>query len=322
MLDLVSVIVPVYNVKKYLKRCVSSLMSQTYANLEIILIDDGSTDGSGAICDDLANCDGRIKVIHQVNQGLSAARNAGIDASCGTYLCFVDSDDYVNSDYVKYLYEICVKNNCDIGICYHRVTDEDNYEGIIDWNRPVEVYTREEIFDMFYSHDWHSSFVIAWNKIYKRDVIGNIRYEVGIIHEDEATTFKYLYNAKKIAFGKEVAYYYYNRPESITGLAYSKKNLDILKAYENRLQFYKEHGHERWYDRECQYYLSEILNQYDKVERYLGADREILDFLRVKYNLLYKQSNRKNWSASRRIMYAIFSVFPSMYGKIKRWDNC
>ncbi|MCR4635495.1 MAG: glycosyltransferase [Butyrivibrio sp.] len=319
-MELVSIIVPVYNVKPYLERCVNSIMNQTYTYLEIILVDDGSTDGSKELCDELKCRDDRIIVIHQNNQGLSAARNTGIEVARGQYLCFVDSDDYVNPEYVKYLYNMCMENGADIGICGHYITEEDNYYNKIDFSKTIEVYSKKEIFDKFYS-DMHGSIVIAWNKLYKRECIGNIRYDVGIIHEDEATTFKFLYNAEKIAFGSEVGYYYFSRNDSITSQAYSKKNLDILIAYENRLNFYKEHKERELYDRECQFYLSEILNQYGKAKSFIKGDDDILNMLKEKYRIAYKNSYRKNWPFSRRVMYIIFLVFPYLYCTIKKVAN-
>ena len=313
--DTVSIIVPVYNVKPYLERCINSILKQSYDNLEVILVDDGSTDGSGELCDSLEKKDKRIIVIHQQNGGLSSARNTGIDNCHGSYICFVDSDDYVHPDYVKYLYSMCINYNCEIGICYHYITEEDNYYRKVELNSEIRVFSRSEIFDLFYT-DMHGSIVIAWNKIYKRECIGDIRYDVGKIHEDEGTTFKFLYNANRIAFGKEVLYYYYSREDSITGLPYNRKKLDILDAYENRLKFYKEHLEKGLYDRECQYYLSEILANYYKVSVQL-KDKGVLLELREKYNQAYKNADRAVWSNSRKIMYLTFKFFPFLYGAIK-----
>lgn len=312
----VSVIVPIYNVQKYLPRCIDSIIKQSYKNLEIILVDDGSTDGSEVVCDRYAQKDSRVIVVHQKNIGLAGARNAGIDISKGEYICFVDSDDYVHPDYVKYLYKMCQENDCEIGICYHYITEEDDYYKDIDINSEIEIYSRKEIFDRFYTND-HGSIVIAWNKIYKRECIGSIRYDVGMIHEDEATTFKFLYNANKIAFGREILYYYYSRSDSITGQAYNIKKLDILKAYENRLVFYREHDEKELYDRECQYYLSEILANYYKVYRIL-KDKKVLEDLRKKYSDTYKNVDKTNWSTGRKLLYAVCRRFPLLYGIIKQ----
>lgn len=313
---LVSVIVPVYNVKDYIERCVKSIIMQTYKNLEIILVDDGSSDCSGELCDRLEKEDKRVKVIHQSNKGLAGARNTGIDVSKGEFICFVDSDDYVHPDYIKYLHKLCVDNECEIALCGYYPTDKVEIYQNVDWNKAATVYSRKQIFDVFYS-DMHVPIVIAWNKMYSRKCVGNIRYDVGFIHEDEATTFKYLYNAEKVVVGSEKLYYYFDRANSITGKRYNKKRLDILKAYENRIDFYLLHNEKEYYDRECQFYLSEILNNYYKVFCFLDKDKELLKELMGKYRDIYKKSDKSKWRSSRKMLYIICNYFPLLYGAIK-----
>ena len=314
---LVSVIVPIYNVCEYLERCDKSICGQSYGDLEIILVDDGSSDGSGDVCDKLEKKDDRIRVIHQANMGLAGARNAGIDACHGDYICFVDSDDYVHPDYVKYLLKICEDNNCEIGICGHFPTDKMESFHEVNWEEKVSVYDKKQIFDAFYS-EMHVPIVIAWNKIYSRKCIGDIRYDVGYIHEDEATTFKFLYNAEKIAFGLEKLYYYFDRSDSITGQRYNSKRLDILKAYENRLEFYLTNREHEYFERECQFYLSEILNNYYKVYHYLNKDKGLLRMLVGKYKQVYLRADRGGWITRRRVLYGVCFVFPMFYGVLKR----
>ena len=313
---LISIIIPIYNVSDYLERCVKSVQKQSYTNLEIILVDDGSTDNSGAICDDLGKDDDRIKTIHQNNMGLAGARNTGIDACSGDYICFVDSDDYVHPDYVRYLLKICVDNNCEIGICGHFPTDKMESFHEVNWDEKAIVYDKKQIFDSFYS-DMHVPIVIAWNKIYSRQCIGNIRYDAGYIHEDEGTTFKFMYNASKIAYGKERLYYYFDRADSITGQSYSKKRLDILKAYENRIEFYHDHNEHEYFDRECQFYLSEILSHYYKVYHYLQKDKELLDLLKLKYMEVYSRADKSHWPFGRKTLYFISRFYPLFYGWLK-----
>ncbi len=316
-IKLVSVIIPVYNVESYVERCVKSIIAQSYTNIEIILVDDGSTDHSGDICDRLHKDDKRIIVIHQDNKGLAGARNTGIDKARGEYICFVDSDDYVHPDYVKYLLGICIDNDCEIGICGYYSTEGIETFHEVDWNKKAAVYSKKQIFDSFYS-DMHVPIVVAWNKIYKKSCIGDIRYSEGIIHEDEATTFIYLYNARKIAYSQEVLYYYFNRDDSITGQNYSERNLDILYAYKKRMDFYKEHGETEFFERECQFYLSEILSHYYKVYRYLGKDKRILSDLKKRYRSAYILSDRKNWDAKRRSLYLLCFYFPLLYGRLRK----
>lgn len=314
---LVSVIIPIYNVETYLDRCVESVCGQSYKDLEIILVDDGSDDGSGDICDRLGKKDNRIRVIHQANMGLAGARNTGIDVCNGEYLCFVDSDDYVHPEYVKYLLKICEDNNCEIGVCGHYSTDKLEIFHEVNWDENAIVYDKKQIFDAFYS-DMHVPIVIAWNKIYSRKCIGDIRYNVGYIHEDEATTFKFLYSASHIAYGKEKLYYYFDRSDSITGQGYNPKRLDVLEAYENRLEFYLEHGEQEYFERECQFYLSEILNNYYKVKRYLRNDKNLLTMLKSKYKEVYMRADRGRWPAGRKMLYGSCFVFPMFYGFLKR----
>lgn len=313
--ELVSVIVPIYNVKEYLERCINSILNQSYENLDIILVDDGSNDGSEAICDSFAQKDKRVNVIHQKNGGVASARNTGLDNCKGEFVCFVDSDDYIHPDFILYLSTKLKDNDCDISMCYHVVTDEWDYKCSVNWDAAVEVYSKEEIFDRFYTN-MHGSIIMLWNKMIRRKCIGDIRFDDGFIHEDEGTTFKFLYNARKIAFSNEVLYIYYSRDESITGIPYDKKRLDILKAYENRLSFYKEHSEKALYDRECQYYLSEILANYYKVSKLL-KDKSILSELRCKYREVYNLADRRSWSTGRRALYFLCSWIPLLYGSIK-----
>ena len=312
----VSVIVPIYNVKKYLPRCIESIIKQSYKNLEIILVDDGSTDGSEVVCDRYAQKDSRVKVIHQANGGVSTARNTGLDICTGDFICFVDSDDYIHADFVKYLYAKLIENDCDICMCNHIVTEEWNYKQDIDWEKKVNIYDKKQIFDMFYT-DMHGSIIMLWNKIMKRECVSGIRFDDGYINEDEGTTFKFLYNAKKIAFSEEVLYFYYSRDESITGVPYTAKKIDILKAYENRISFYKEKGESDLLNRECMFYLSEILANYYKVYRIL-KDKKVLEDLRKKYSDTYKNVDKTNWSTGRKLLYAVCRRFPLLYGIIKQ----
>ena len=215
--NLISVIVPIFNVEKYLERCVNSILRQSYGNIEVVLVDDGSSDGSGLICDSFAKKDSRVKVIHQTNSGVATARNTGLDSSTGDYICFVDSDDYVHPDFIKYLFIKLTENDCDICMCDFVSTEKWEYFKEVDWNKKVSIYDRSKIFDQFYS-DIHCHIIVLWNKLIKRECIGNIRFDDGFINEDEGTTFKFLYNASKIAFCEESLYYYYSRSDSITGV--------------------------------------------------------------------------------------------------------
>ena len=246
MNDLISVIVPVYNVEKYLERCIQSICNQTYKALEIILVNDGSTDSSGYICDQYAKADSRIKVIHKKNGGLSDARNYGIDLASGDYIAFVDSDDYVELQMYEYLLKALKENEADLAICnYQYCTETDNklevgsvYEYDTKKVELVAPYQAQELY--FSDPKKRILYTVAWNKLYERKLFSRIRYPIGKVHEDEYTTFKLLYQAKKIVVLQDELYHYLIRKNSISG-AFDQKRFDLFDAYLERLKFYRLH---------------------------------------------------------------------------------
>lgn len=228
MKDLVSVIVPIYKVEQYITRCVDSIISQTYSNLEIILVDDGSPDSCPAICDEYANNDTRVKVVHKKNGGLSDARNAGLEAAKGEYVAFIDGDDYISSNYVQVLLDDCMTNDSDISCCgFYKVYEDRRVE------KSCQVYNRvftnlEAIRDIFTANSLCE--VMTWNKLYRRSLFidNDIRFPVGKLHEDNFTTYKLFYFANKISFINEPLYYYIQRSDSIMGRAFNARRFDIF----------------------------------------------------------------------------------------------
>ena len=238
----ISTIVPIYKVEAYLNRCIDSVLSQTFTDFELILVDDGSPDNCGKICDEYAKKDNRIRVIHKENGGLSSARNAGIDwameNSDSDWLCFIDSDDWIDPHYLEYLYRAAIDNNVEISVCNvleaesHNITPE-TYEysaTAIDWKA---IYVENNV--------WAT---VAWNKLYKKCVFNGNRYPVGKIHEDEFLTYKLLYNVKKVAWVKAKLYFYFRRNDSITLSEYSLKKLDRIDAFREQVEFFKDIDHE------------------------------------------------------------------------------
>lgn len=238
MSDLISVIVPIYNVEQYLGRCINSILKQTYTNIEIILVDDGSPDGSPEICDKFADEDSRIVVIHQQNQGLSAARNAGLKIANGEYVCFVDSDDYIDENMISILYTNMARYSAEISCCGHM----DVYEsGRIVKPRVniTEVFCTEEALRIFlYTKKID---VIAWNKMYQRTLFDGIGFADGKLFEDHFTIYKILERAKKIVNTTTPLYYYCKRSTSIGGTAFSDKNYQLKEALELETDYIKSH---------------------------------------------------------------------------------
>ncbi len=200
---LVSVIVPVYNIEKYVRKCLDSLTSQSYENIEIIVVDDGSTDGSGEICNGIALADKRVKVFHKKNGGLSSARNYGIKKAKGEYVCLVDGDDYVKRNFVKVMVG-AMEKNADIAVCGYNA-EIPKVEVMSGKEATIRLLTQQENVD-----------IIAWNKIYKRYLFDKIQYPEGQNYEDNLTTYKLLAEAKNVVYVAESLYVYVERSGSIT----------------------------------------------------------------------------------------------------------
>lgn len=238
----ISVICPVYNVKLYLKRCINSILLQSYKNFELLLIDDGSTDGSEVICNTFEKKDSRIRVIHQENQGVSAARNIGLDHAKGTYIAFIDADDIVNSKYLEQLYNNLTKNNADISICnyFHFVSEDD----IKNWNvrsDSIRIYSgREACRKMYISDNDALSMVTLWGKLIPKNMFDNIRFPIGRIHEDQFVLYKILYKCEKCIEIKEQLYGYRYNPTGIINSTFSNSRYDDILAMDYAIDFYKK----------------------------------------------------------------------------------
>lgn len=227
MSDLVSIIVPCYKVQEYLGKCVDSLLQQTYCNIEIFLVDDGSPDSCGEICDEYARKDNRIKVIHKENGGLSDARNVAIDVATGEWIVFVDSDDYVSSDHIETLYNLVKKYECLAGVSSYSCFFEDSQP----MKKNTECYdfvssSKEAIDRIFYQKDFETS---AWGKIYHKSLFkSGIRYPKGWLYEDLPTTYRLFLECDKVAFVNKETYFYLLRTSSIEGSSFSPRKLNSV----------------------------------------------------------------------------------------------
>lgn len=228
----ISVIVPVYRVEPYLRRCVDSILSQTFTDFELILVDDGSPDNCGAICDEYALKDSRVRVIHKQNGGLSDARNAGIDIAQGNYLTFVDSDDWVHKSYLIALYNAIISTGCIISVC--------SFINVNDYIDDNNVIFNSSICDGLSLYNRNRTIAtIACGKLYAQSLFSRHRYPVGKIHEDEFVTYKLLYESGNIAYINASLYYYFQNDSGITHQAYTVKKLDLVEAVEGQCQFFK-----------------------------------------------------------------------------------
>lgn len=240
--DLISVIIPIYNIEKYVERCIKSIINQTYSNLEIILVDDGSSDSSPEICDKFANIDSRIIVIHKKNGGLSDARNNGLKIAKGNYISFIDGDDYIK----PFMYEVLIKNikNCkaDIAMCGFEYVDEDDNVIETDTLQLKDCIINSEQALEKLSDNYEVNYIVTWNKLYSSKCLENVKFPIGKINEDEFVMHTIYYNAKSIVCCNEKYYQYVQHNGSIMSGKIKTKRLDAIEAFSNRYNFYAENS--------------------------------------------------------------------------------
>lgn len=240
-MSLISIIIPIYKVEPYLRRCVDSVLSQTYTDLEIILVDDGSPDNCGAICDEYAAKDPRIKVIHKQNGGLSDARNAGLDIMTGRYVGFVDSDDWIEPQMYERLMELMTQYDADMafGGVADDVVENGTFRTVKTSDYGCTPFAEDNLSAM--KRYFHGSWA-AWDKLYKTELFREIRYPVGEINEDEAIVLQLLEQCQRVCYTNEVFYHYIRRIDgtSITTAAFSPKKLAWAKHCRDNLAFIRE----------------------------------------------------------------------------------
>lgn len=232
---LISVIVPVYKVEAYLDRCVQSIVDQTYTNLEIILVDDGSPDRCPQMCDEWEKRDSRIRVIHKENGGLSDARNAGMSVAGGEYISFVDSDDWIEPAFVQVLLNALLEHDCDVAGCGYWVCANARKHTAIEIQHTIKIFDRiASMQELLSNRDYR---VVVWNKLYRRELIKSIQFEKGKYHEDEFWSFQVVGRLNRYALSDYVGYNYFQRADSIMGEGYSLKRLDALEAKVCRMKY-------------------------------------------------------------------------------------
>lgn len=309
MNDLVSIIVPVYKVEKYLKKCVDSILNQTYSNFEIILVDDGSPDRCGDICDEYQKKDQRVKVIHKANGGLSDARNVGISASSGQFISFLDSDDWIHNRFIETLYNLLIINNADVSIANFIKIYSDDIPSI---NAPSVIYQYSNIdaLNQIYGK-YGVQMIVAWGKLFKRELFSDINFPVGKIHEDEFTVYKLLYKANKIIFTTEPLIYYRQRSNSITGQCFNLSNkLNVIEALEERARFFKTIGENDLGDKTYAnlFWLYKLV--YENISCFKKQDLYI--FLNVKFKELKCELRKSNQSFKFRLFYELYYICPRL----------
>lgn len=261
----ISVIVPVYKVENFIHRCVDSILCQSFQDFELILVDDGSPDSCGIICDAYARQDSRIHVIHQKNGGLSAARNSGIDwvlaNSDSHWLSFVDSDDWVHPDFLKVLHDAAQQTLCKISACGFYRTEGEAFPEEQDFS--VECFSADD----YYCGTIHGGVTaVAWNKLYHRSLFKKLRYPIGKLHEDEFTTYLAVYQAGKIGVTPAQLYAYYQNPEGIMRSEWNPRRMHVLEAFEQQIAFAQEQGNQRLLRKISEQYIYSVFEHLNNAQ--------------------------------------------------------
>ena len=310
---LISIIVPIYGVEAYLDKCVTSLIHQTYHHLEIILVDDGSPDNCPQLCDDWAKKDGRIKVIHKKNGGLSDARNAGMAVATGEWIAFIDSDDWIENDAFEKMYLRSQADESDVVSCGVKwVNEDDSVINEVTVSQEEVLDTKSAMREIIVDGKLKQH---VWNKLYKRSLIADIPFEKGKYHEDVFWSYQVFGRAKKVSLMTESFYHYIQRSDSIMGESYSPKRLDALDAAYLRCEYVKENFPDLYeqallsYINSCMYHLQCAL----LAKQPANVIHNIVD------RVLSCNSKAAIGSASRnqRVWLSLFVRFPIITAKLR-----
>ncbi len=271
----ISVIVPVYKCEQYIYRCVNSILNQTFSDFELILVDDGSPDNCGEICEEYAKKDSRIKVIHQVNQGQAAARNNAVKQSQAEWLHFVDSDDVIHPEMLEILYKTATNNNVKISMCSAIQGDEipdDFNKQFCDGKNLINI-NEETILDLCKNEKYY--YWVVWGKLLHKSIYEKFPLTEGRIYEDNAIVCKWLHEAGKIAILDAKLYFYYTNTASTTKKTFSEKQLDILWAFREQIEFFSSLGYEKMLTYLCTYYFEISANMCHRIKTE-GGEKKLI----------------------------------------------
>ena len=307
----ISVIVPVYKVEKYLDRCVESIIEQSFTDFELILVDDGSPDKCPEMCDEWALRDNRIKVIHKENGGLSDARNAALDVASGDYISFIDSDDYVSSDFLESMYAAVNKYNCKMAVSnLASLYDDGSVKDMYSPKKTETYVTGEEMYDTLYKPD-------MCIKLFDRSIFEDLRFPKGKLYEDCFIYHLILEKLDGLVYVGKTMYYYYIRSDSIMHDKYGIKNTDIVDAVYERAVFLDSHGHHKHADEAYLAMYTRLASAYTLLDRRDPNVIARLSELKRLFNTCYKRIvTDKHISLKQKTKIRLFRYFPVLHTKL------
>ena len=310
----ISVIVPVYRVEKYLPACIDSILNQTFTDFELILVDDGSPDRCPEICDEVARRDARVRVIHQANAGLSAARNAGIEAAHGAWLSFVDSDDYIAPHFCEKLYQTAQRTNADCVMCSVQNVDESGK--LIDsalMRVADEVKTGQEVLQKI-GRDDVTPYLTAWNKLYRRKLFNTLRYPAGRQHEDVFVFAELFCQVQRAVCVAEPLYFYRKRIGSIMNSVVTLRNLDEMWAYVNCFEHLQQDDEESTLKETEKRVFAKLTGVYYRVTEEDRHSNKMKQAKKAQWNIAMRLMKQGKLSARALARTLLFQALPGVYG--------
>ena len=317
---LISVIVPIFKVEECLDKCVQSIVEQTYPNLEIILVDDGSPDRCGAMCDDWAEKDSRIQVIHKENGGLSDARNAGLRIATGDCISFIDSDDWIEPEFMEKLLDAMERHHAQIAECAVELVDEDGK--VLSCRETAKTPVMDKIESLRRLVQEDGIYQTVWNKLYRREVVEGILFEKGKYHEDDFWTYQIFDRMDRLATVDCLMYHYLQRSSSIMGAAYSLKRLDGMEARMNRMKYLSKY--EQLRDLTAQQFMLELMWHLQSALKHLeGTDQKtaISIILEYKKNTIKVPIRNLKLNAKYCLWYSGFCFLPIITSRVRNKLN-
>lgn len=306
---MVSIIVPVYKVEKYLRTSLDSILAQSYTNWEAILVDDGSPDNCPKIIDEYASREARMRTVHRVNGGLSAARNCGLRTVQGDFVTFLDSDDFWHRDYLKILVETALAQNADIVQCDFIRGVETTFPDLAEvTDTPAKIYDRHTVFTDFVAK------VIVWAKLYRRHILADIQFPEGRVNEDDCTNWRFYYRADRIAVVPRRLYYYTVNPLSTMGKLKTKPDLRFIDAYHERISFFEKENEDA---------LTAVsrIQLLKSLSLLAGSnDAEIRGIVCKELHLQYRELRKSSFKVPARlsIVFTLVNTIPRLGGKLVR----
>lgn len=307
--ELISVIIPIYNMEKYLKKCVWSVINQSYQNLEILLIDDGSKDNSPQICDEFSKKDKRIKVFHKENGGLSDAKNYGLKKARGNYVTFVDSDDWIETNMYEEMMLKMQSENADISIC-GRYIDYENGKSI-KWYNPNEMKMDREK-SLIYLNSFYKFDMASWDKIYKKELFDGIEFPYGKKCEDAYTTYLLFARCKKIIYIPQCFYHYFQRNGSISRNL--EINMDYIYAADEQMKYIEKVFQNISWAARTNYAFSIKSTYQVSIERNIKLNEECIELKKSVKKYTMEVLNNKYISIKKKVTFILFAYFSGLYG--------